>query len=91
MLWTWFNADISDSPAYNGDFDKALGAIKARTIICPGQYDSYFPPVDSAYEASKIPGAECRPIPSTWGHMTLWNPDDRPFIDAAINDALGKA
>jgi len=69
---------------------QALGAIKARTIILPGQYDSYFPPVDSFYEASKIPGAECRPIPSTWGHMTLWNPDDRPFIDAAINDALGK-
>ena len=91
MLWTWFNADISDSPAYGGDFDKALGAIKARTIILPGQYDSYFPPVDSVYEASKIPGAECRPIPSIWGHMTLWNPDDRPFIDAAIGDALGTA
>ena len=91
MLWTWFNADISDSPAYGGDFDKALGEIKARTIILPGQYDSYFPPVDSVYEASKIPGAECRPIPSIWGHMTLWNPDDRPFIDAAIGDALGTA
>jgi len=79
MLWTWFNADISDSPAYGGDFDKALGAIKARTIILPGQYDSYFPPVDSLYEASKIPGAECRPIPSTWGHMTLWK-SGRPAV-----------
>ena len=90
MLWTWYDGDISDCAAYGGDFDKALRAIKARTIILPGQYDSYFPPVDSAYEASVIPGAECRPIPSTWGHMTLWNPEDRPFIDAALREALGE-
>lgn len=91
MLWTWYNGDISDNPIYKGDFERALRAIKARTWILPGQYDSYFPPVDSAHEASLIPGAVCRPIPSTWGHMTLWNPADRPFIDAALHEALGDA
>ena len=88
MLWTWEHGDISDSPAYEGDLDRALGAIKARTIIMPGQYDSYFPPVDSEYEASRIPGAQCRPIPSIWGHMTLWNPADAPFIDQGLKELL---
>jgi homoserine O-acetyltransferase len=89
MLSTWHDGDISDSATYKGDFDRALGAIKARTIIMPGQYDSYFPPVDSDYEASRIPGAKCRPIPSIWGHMTLWNPEDAPFIDRSLHELLG--
>jgi homoserine O-acetyltransferase/O-succinyltransferase len=89
MLQTWHDGDISDSPAYGGDFDRALAAIKARTIIMPGQYDSYFPPVDSEHEASRIPGAKCRPIPSIWGHMTLWNTEDRPFIDRSLHELLG--
>jgi len=91
MLWTWQHGDISDNPIYNGDFDLALRSIKARTFILPGQYDSYFPPSDSAYEAKGIAGAQCRPIPSTWGHMTIWNPADRPFIDASLREALGEA
>jgi homoserine O-acetyltransferase len=91
MLSTWQGGDISDNEIYKGDFELALRSIKARTLILPGQYDSYFPPTDSAYEASLIPGAICRPIPSTWGHMTIWNPEDRPFIDAALREALGDA
>jgi homoserine O-acetyltransferase len=89
MLWTWHAADISDNPLYGGDFDRALGAIKARTIVMPCQYDSYFPPADSEYEASRIPGAKCVVIPSIWGHMTLWNPEDAPFIDRALHELLG--
>jgi homoserine O-acetyltransferase/O-succinyltransferase len=89
LLQTWHDGDISGNATYGGDFDRALGAIKARTIIMPCQYDSYFPPVDSEYEASKIPGAECRVIPSIWGHMTLWNPEDTPFIDGALHELLG--
>jgi homoserine O-acetyltransferase/O-succinyltransferase len=89
MLWTWLHGDISDNPLYRGNYELALRSITARTIILPGQYDTYFPPSDSETEARFIPGAECRPIPSIWGHMTLWNPVDAPFIDRALNDALG--
>ena len=35
MLSTWQNADISDNELYNGDLEKALGAITARTYIMP--------------------------------------------------------
>jgi homoserine O-acetyltransferase len=89
LLQSWYDGNIADSAAYGGDFTAALGAIKARTVIMPGQYDTYFPPADSEYEASKIPNAVCRTIPSIWGHMTLWNPEDRPFIDAGLRLALG--
>ena len=88
MLWTWMHGDVSDG-FYDGDLAKALGCITAKTIILPGQYDSYFPPVDSEAEARLIPGAECRPIRSIWGHMCVWNPADRAFFDAALADALG--
>jgi homoserine O-acetyltransferase len=29
MLWTWQHADISNNNQYNGDFARALGAIRA--------------------------------------------------------------
>jgi homoserine O-acetyltransferase len=91
LLWTWMNGDVSDTPAYGGDFAKALGSIKAKTIILPGQTDSYFPPVDSRHEASLIPNGTCREVPSIWGHMCVWNPDDRGHFDAALSEALAIA
>ena len=89
LLQTWYDGNIADSATYGGDFTAGLGAIKARAVIMPGQYDTYFPPADSEYEASKIPNAVCHTIPSIWGHMTLWNPEDRPVIDAGLRLALG--
>jgi homoserine O-acetyltransferase len=88
LLRTWEDGDISAGAMYGGDLDRALGAIKARAIVMPGQYDSYFPPVDSQAEVQRMRNAQCRPIPSIWGHMTLWNPADRPFIDAALRELL---
>ena len=43
MLWTWQHGDISANELYDGDFERALGAIKARAIVMPGQTDLYFP------------------------------------------------
>jgi homoserine O-acetyltransferase/O-succinyltransferase len=88
LLHTWEEGDISACPEYGGDFDRALGAIKARAIVMPGEYDSYFPPADSRDEVKRMRNAECRPIPSIWGHMTLWNPAERPFIDATLRELL---
>lgn len=88
QLWTWRAGDISDNPTYRGDFEAALGAIKARTIVLPVDSDRYFPPVDSDYEARHIPGAECRVVRSAWGHMAPMNPGDIPTIDAALRDLL---
>lgn len=89
LLRCWEDGDISASAEYGGDLDRALGAITARAIVVPCEYDTYFPPSDSHAEVARMPNAECRPINSIWGHMTFWNPADRPFFDAALRDLLG--
>ena len=87
---SWYHADISANELYGGDFDKALGAIKAKAIVMPGQTDIYFPPEDSAYEVAHMPNAEYRPIPSIWGHWAGGgrNPADVAFIDKALKELL---
>ena len=88
QLWTWEAGDISANPTYGGDFEAALGAIKARTIIVPIDNDRYFPPVDSKNEARHIPGAKVSVVASAWGHMALMNPADIPAIDAPLHELL---
>jgi homoserine O-acetyltransferase len=43
MLQTWQNGDVSQQEAYNGNFQKAIGSIKAKTLVMPGKTDLYFP------------------------------------------------
>lgn len=43
MLYTWEAGDVSMQEPYNGDFEKALGAIKAKTLVLPSKTDLYFP------------------------------------------------
>ena len=83
-----WNNDLGDHAGFGGDFDAALGAITARTIILNADNDHYFPPVDSDYEASRIPGGESRPITTIWGHMAPFNPADQAFIDTALRELL---
>jgi len=89
QMWTWWHNDLGDHPNFGGDFEAALGAIQARTIIMNSETDQYFPPIDSAYEAAHIKGAESRPIPSVWGHMAPFNPADQAVIDATLRELLG--
>ena len=69
MLSTWQNADISDNELYNGDLEKALGAITARTYIMPAEHDSYFPPKDNQEEMKYLNNAEIHISPSHNGHF----------------------
>ncbi|SIR50332.1 MULTISPECIES: alpha/beta fold hydrolase [Acidiphilium] len=91
MLWTWQNGDISDNELYDGDFAKALGAIKAKAYVMPGQTDLYFPPEDSAFEVAHMPDATLIPVPSIWGHFAGGpgtNPVDVDFIDGKLKELL---
>jgi len=88
QMWTWKNNDLGDHPEFGGDFEAALRAIRARTIIIQAETDSYFPPVDSEYEAQTIPGAELRVIPTIWGHIAPFNPEDQVVIDQALTELL---
>lgn len=88
QLQMWLHADISDNPIYEGDFEAALAAIKAKAIIVPCDHDRYFPPVDSEFEASHMPNAECRTVNSIWGHLMPASPEGVAAVDAAISELL---
>lgn len=90
MLWTWQNADISDNPVFNGDFEKALAAIRSKAIVLSPDYDLYFPPADNEWEAQRMPNAECRRMPGVWGHFAGGglNPVDTKFIDSVLKEIL---
>lgn len=91
MITTWIHSDISDNELYHGDLNLALRAIKARTLIMPGQMDLYFTAEDSEREARQIPNSIFRPIPSVWGHRAgnpAKNPEDQSFLKSAIAELL---
>jgi homoserine O-acetyltransferase len=92
MAWTWQHADVGATPGLDGDFERALGTIKARTLVMPCTTDLYFPPEDSAIEVKHIPHAELRPIPSVWGHQAGGGADPAAasFIDAAVREWLAR-
>jgi homoserine O-acetyltransferase len=89
QMATWWHNDIGDHASFAGSFEAALGAISARAIILPAELDRYFPPVDAEYEAHHMTNAECRAIPSSWGHMAPLEPASQQFIDAALRELLG--
>ncbi len=43
MLHTWQAGDVGRQPPYDGDFEKAMAAIKAKTLVLPSKTDLYFP------------------------------------------------
>lgn len=90
MLWSWQNGDISANPVFNGDFKKALGAIKAKAVVMPGEMDLYFPVADNRAEVAHMPNAVCRPIPGVWGHFAGGgaNDVDTKFIDDQLKALL---
>jgi homoserine O-acetyltransferase len=102
MLRTWMDCDVSlcvGEPAASevddgGDarLARALGSIRARTLVMPSATDLYFTPEDCAAEAALIPGARCLTIPSIWGHRAgnpYQNPEDARFIRGAVEELTG--
>ena len=93
MLDTWLRCDVSDNPTYQGDYQKALASIQAKTLVMPATTDLYFTPEDCQAEAALIPNAQYRPIPSIWGHRAgnpYQNPADEAFIRSAVGELLDR-
>lgn len=89
MLRTWQAGDVSKQEPYNGDFEKAMAAIKAKTLVLPSKTDLYFPPEDSEYEVKCMsPGVgELDVYPSIWGHWAGGPPgnmDDVKWLDERL-------
>ena len=91
-LRTWQLGDISANERYEGDFERALGAIRARAILVPCTTDLYFPPEDNAIEARHMPEAALRPYASAWGHCVASpsrdGSDFMNFLDGCVAELL---
>ena len=94
-LRTWQLGDISANDRYRGDFERALGAIRARAILVPCTTDLYFPPEDNAIEAEHMPNAALRPYASPWGHCVASpgrvGSDFLRVLDGYVAELLGNA
>ena len=91
-LRTWQLGDISANARYGGDFERALGAIRARAILVPCTTDLYFPPEDNAIEARHMANADLRPYDSAWGHCVASpsreGSDFMNFLDGCVAELL---
>ncbi|WPB56905.1 alpha/beta fold hydrolase [Xylophilus sp. GOD-11R] len=91
QFWTWKHGDISANALYGGDLPKALSAIRARTLLMPGDHDLYFQVDDNRAEMEHLRNAELKPIPSVWGHRAgnpLNSAEDRTFIETHVKELL---
>ena len=91
MLATWIACDVSNNSRYQGDFEQALGSIRAKTLVLASATDLYFTPEDCAADARAIPGARFLSIPSIWGHRAgnpYQNPEDERFVREAVHELL---
>ncbi|GKZ41257.1 hypothetical protein AbraIFM66951_008655 [Aspergillus brasiliensis] len=95
MLQTWQNGDVSKQEPYKGDFEKALGAIKAKTLVLPSKTDLYFPPEDSEYEVACMQRetGTLKVFPSIWGHWAGGpgqSKDDVKWLDEQLAEFFDK-
>ena len=90
-LKTWQLGDISQQPAYKGNFQAALNGIKAKTIVIVCDDDLYFRVEDNQEEIGHIKNGELRVYSSPWGHCVA-SPGNCPefenFLDSAIQELL---
>lgn len=68
QIHTWQHFSIADDPAYGGDFEAALRAIRAEVLLMPGRTDLYFRVEDNADELPRLARGRLAPIESDWGH-----------------------
>ncbi|KAG8624333.1 hypothetical protein KVT40_007400 [Elsinoe batatas] len=96
MLYTWQAGDCSDQNPYNGDFEAAMRAIRAKTLVLPSRTDLYFPPEDSEIEVAAMgPGVgTCEPFPSVWGHWAGGpgqSKNDAKWLDDKLRQLFNEA
>ncbi|MEM7207464.1 MAG: alpha/beta fold hydrolase [Pseudomonadota bacterium] len=91
-LDTWQRGDISANVLYDGNFESALNAVKAKAILIPASSDLYFPPDDNAIEVAHMPNADLRVYETDWGHCVA-NPGNDPefhlFLDDCVRELIG--
>ncbi len=95
--WAYDAHHVGGTPGFDGDYVKALGSIKAKTLILAGSIDLLNPEYDAMFVAKNVPGARYvninaeRPLghlsgagtPGTPKENDLQNREIAAFLDAA--------
>ncbi|KZP00523.1 homoserine acetyltransferase [Calocera viscosa TUFC12733] len=92
---TWQTANVANIAPYDGDFEAAMKAIKARALVMPCTTDQYFEVEAGEIEVSLMnPGiGTFKPIVSIWGHQAGAgsNPTDTKFFNNAAAELFAEA
>ncbi|SFR64996.1 homoserine O-acetyltransferase [Marinobacter daqiaonensis] len=89
VLAAWQNADVSDTPLLERDFNGALGRITMPTRVLPCRTDLYFTVEDAFRETAAMPGARLEVIESDWGHVA-GGPGRQPQVMSQLFRAMGE-
>ncbi len=92
MVRMWQRGDVSlCNPAWGGSLEVALSKMTVPVLLMPCQTDQYFHWSASEKEACSLPNANCKIIPSFWGHLAGAgsNRQDNEWMDNQIKDFLG--
>ena len=85
QTWAYERHDVGTTPGFNGDTAKALGAIKAKTLVLTGTKDLLNPEFEPIEAGKNIAGAKMMTIsPGTvTGHAAAGggSPADVDFIN----------
>jgi homoserine O-acetyltransferase len=95
QTWAYEKHDVGETPGMGGDMAKALGAIRARTLILNGTKDLLNPEYEPAEASKHIAGGRLVTIsPGTvTGHAAAGGlfPADVEFLNREIARFLGEA
>ena len=69
MIRTWQACDVGANAVHRGDFEAAMSAITANTVLMPGRTDLYFPPEDSETEVALLSARSTRRDPVGLGTL----------------------
>jgi homoserine O-acetyltransferase len=90
--WAYDQHNVATTRGFNGDYAKALGSIKAKTLIMAGVGDLLNPESDAMECARHIPGALYLPIApnSPFGHASAagTRPADNEYQNVEIRKFL---
>jgi len=83
--------DVGTTPGFGGDFERALGSIRARVLVLAAPLDLYNPAAAAREAAALIPDARFMEIPSRRGHRAAGDAgaEEARFLDEAIGRFLG--
>ena len=77
QMVAWGRSEMSETPGFNGDLNKALGSIKAKSLVIYNPRDQLSLAADAEALIRAIPNARGLAIDSPAGHLICCNADPR--------------